>query len=367
MNKITVHLGAAQVISALGEGVAHAVERMQEGGTALRTSADGTMALGHFPYGTPAGHGHALHAIERSMTTLVTELNVPVSTERWGCFLSTTKGEIGALEAGDIPGARLSLLAHRVQQHLGLQRTPWVVSNACSSGTSAIALAAAAIQQGAMDHALVIGVDVLSRFTIEGFRSLHALAPGPCRPFDANRSGTSLGEACAALVLTKDRNILRTPLGIFLGSGIAQDANHLSGPSRTGEGLVRAIQGALRGAGLSASDVSAINAHGTATVYNDAMECIAIERCGLEHVPLSAFKGWFGHTLGAAGILESSIALQALKKGIVLRTAGMLDPAFATRINVLGRDVQTTGQVLLKTAAGFGGINAAILLRTTDA
>jgi 3-oxoacyl-[acyl-carrier-protein] synthase-1 len=290
-----------------------------------------------------------------------------VPKERWGCFLSTTKGDIEALGSGSPEEARLPVLADWIQKEWGFPDRTFVVSNACASGTSAISIAGAAIKSGAIDHAVVIGVDVLSPFVQRGFQALHALGTGPCRPFDRDRDGTSLGEACAAIFMTNDRTLAGNPLGEFLSGAIAHDANHLSGPSRTGEGLVRAIQSAWHQVGASASDISAINAHGTGTDYNDAMESIAFERCGLSHVPMSGYKGWFGHTLGAAGVLESILALQALQGKVVLRNEGLITPGVTGQVNALLSDQVVNGDLLLKCSSGFGGCNAVVLLKALAA
>ncbi len=364
---MTVTLGAAHVLSPLGEGLAASVERMLNGATALQrtsTAFDTPAVLGIIPKELlPQGPRRIQRLIDRCMQPLVQELGNPKFTDRWGCYIATTKGDIAALENGNANGAALSVIADHVQKTYGFTDRPWVISNACASGTSAIAMAGAAIERGFVDHAVVIGVDVLSRFVLRGFQALHAVSEDPCLPFDAKRNGTSLGEGCAAVVLTNDPSMLKYPLGTFVGGGIAHDANHISGPSRTGEGLVRAIHCAMKNPKVSAMDIHAINAHGTGTDYNDAMESIAFERCGLSEVPLSGYKGWFGHTLGAAGVLESLLALQALNSGLVLRNEGLTVLGVPSKVNALMQDTTIKGDLLLKTSSGFGGCNAAVLLR----
>ncbi len=364
MNERRITVGALQAITALGEGVARSVARMRQGGTALRPTIDGLSAEGRIDlHDLPTDGTRARGLLHRCLGLVFHELGGIKPDERWGCFIASTKGDIGMLAGGAPLEARLPVLAASVQERFGFVRKPWMVSNACASGVSAIALAGEAIQQGYIDHAVVVGVDILSRFTTDGFRALFALDPGPCKPFDAQRKGTSLGEACGALVLTHQPEILPHAVGTLEGAGIAQDANHLSGPSRTGEGLVRAIGAAMRSAGVGPADITAINAHGTATPYNDPMECIAFERCGLAAVPTSGYKGWFGHTLGAAGVVESVLALHALGQGLVLRNAGMQEPGFSDRIRVIDQDLHTHGRTLLKTSSGFGGINAAAIFQ----
>lgn len=364
---MTISLGAAHVISPLGEGLAASVERMQKGGTALQrtsTAFDTPAVLGMIPNDIlPQGPQRIQRLIDRTMHSVMNELSSPKFTERWGCYITTTKGDITALEKGDPQGAALSVIADHIQKKFGFANRPWVISNACASGTSALAIAGAAIERGHVDHAFVIGVDILSRFVLRGFQALHAVSDAPCLPFDAKRNGTSLGEGCAAVVLTKDASLLKNPLGTFVGGGIAHDANHISGPSRTGEGLLRAIHCAMDHSNITAKDINAINAHGTGTDYNDAMESIAFERCGLSEVPLSGYKGWFGHTLGAAGVLETLLAIHALNSGVVLRNEGLSELGVPCKVNALMQDTIVNGNLLLKTSSGFGGCNAAVLVR----
>jgi 3-oxoacyl-[acyl-carrier-protein] synthase I len=301
--------------------------------------------------------------LDRCIETSISHVKNEVDPQRTAWIISSTKGYIAALDRGQPEQAALTTLADHVQRTWKTAAIPWVVSNACASGTSAIALGGQLIRAGQTDHVIVMGIDLLSRFVLDGFRSLYALSAGPCRPFDATRDGTSLGEACAVVVLSNDPSRFEKPLGTLLGSGIAHDANHISGPSRTGEGLMRAAQSAMRMSGVTTNDISVINAHATGTAYNDAMESIAFDRCGLSHVPLSGYKGWFGHTLGAAGILETIIALHALQQGWALRNEGhqVIDPEL--RVRVLDRNEPVAGDVLLKTSSGFGGCNAALILR----
>lgn len=340
---------------------------MREGGTALQhiAPADGPPAVvGKISEELLApGSDRLYRLVDRVLGNVLEELSQPALNERWGCYIATTKGDIEAIAGHDQDHARLPHLADHIQRKAGFTQRPWVISNACASGTSAIAVAGAAIARGQIDHAVVVGVDLLSRFVLRGFQALHAVSEEPCKPFDEARNGTSLGEACAAVVLTNDPNMLHHKLGIFISGAIAHDANHISGPSRTGEGLVRAINGVFDQARITVNDISVINAHGTGTDYNDGMESIAFERCGLSTVPMSGYKGWFGHTLGAAGVLESILALEALNKGWVLRTEGLVNVGVPGKVNALLKDGPSKGNMLLKTSSGFGGCNAAILLQ----
>jgi 3-oxoacyl-[acyl-carrier-protein] synthase-1 len=271
------------------------------------------------------------------------------------------------LEQGDTAGSQLGLFGRAIAKELDLVATPWIISNACASGVSALILAADLVHAKEADHVLVIGVDVLSRFVLSGFGALQALSAGPCRPFDQDRDGITLGEAAASLIVSGDRAAFDMPLGEYLGGGLANDANHISGPSRTGEGLSRAVQAALAQAAMQPDGIHALNAHGTGTAYNDAMEAQAFHRCGLQHVPVASYKGYFGHTLGAAGLLETVIAVHALREGLHLRSEGTRTPGLPLPLDVVLEHRAASGDTLLKTSSGFGGTNAATILRAWTA
>lgn len=365
MSGAPIWIGAAHCVSALGEGPRFHLQRMRDGGTALRTVPGLTakpMIAGLIPDELlPAGPRRIQRLLDRCLLELLDDLK-PRQHERWLLVVATTKGDIAAMEQGDAAASALPLLGEHARQRCGFGAQPLVVSLACASGTAAFILACSAIEQDRYDHAIVIGADALSRFVLEGFASLYALDTVPCRPFDAHRAGTTLGEACAAVAISRDRDRIPEVIGRWVAGSIAHDANHISGPSRTGEGLLRAVQNALRIADLRASDIAAVNAHGTGTAYNDAMESIAFERCGLSDAPLSGYKGWFGHTLGAAGLLETIVAVQALREGTVLRTLGLSEPGVPGRVNAISADAPVPGRMLLKTSSGFGGCNAAVII-----
>jgi 3-oxoacyl-[acyl-carrier-protein] synthase-1 len=238
-----------------------------------------------------------------------------------------------------------------------------VISNACISGVMAIVVGKRMIEAGLYDHALIVGADVLSRFVISGFNSLQALSSESCRPFDKKRKGINLGECAAAVVLTGDTELLgEAPFIRISGGGLSNDANHISGPSRTGEELGFAIKQALEEAAIAAKDIDFISAHGTATVYNDEMEAKAFNLMGMENIPLNSLKGYFGHTLGAAGVLEVVLSSKSLLQDELIPTVGFEALGVSGQVNVIQRVEHKPLQTCLKTASGFGGCNAAIIL-----
>ena len=241
--------------------------------------------------------------------------------------ISTTKGNIDLLENRNktlFSHKRLYLweLGKVVQKFFGFSNSPLIISNACVSGVVAMMTATRFIQSGAYDHAVITGGDIASEFVISGFQSFQALSPAPCKPFDLNRTGLSLGEGCGTIVLSVVPGNHEEPKIGVTGAATSNDANHISGPSRTGQELCNAINMAMKQSSLSAADIDYISAHGTATPFNDEMESKAIELSGLSQVPVNSFKGYWGHTLGAAGIIESIASISSLKNNILYRSAG---------------------------------------------
>ncbi len=277
-------------------------------------------------------------------------------------ILSTTKGDIDQLHPKN-PLPYLQELAQTIAHTIGLNTTPLVVSNACVSGAMALSVAQRLLYAGSFDKVLVLAADQVSTFVLSGFAAFQAMSLRPCRPYDAQRDGINLGEAAAAALLT------RTPDGALaqlIGSSSINDANHISGPSRNGEGLYLSIQRALAQANISPQQIDLINAHGTGTQYNDEMESIAFMRAGLLCVPLNSYKGYFGHTLGAAGLLETVLSLalahrQTLLQSLNFQTLGVSQP-----INVLTQNLHKPIKYLLKTASGFGGSNTALLIKINN-
>jgi 3-oxoacyl-[acyl-carrier-protein] synthase-1 len=242
-------------------------------------------------------------------------------------ILSTTKGNISLLKNQTaLPeGVFLSNLAQKLADFFGFKTKPIVVSNACVSGVMAIAVAKNMIQAGKYKDAVVVAGDEISEFVISGFNSFQAIGTEICRPYDKNRDGINIGEATAAVYMTshcEERSDEITSNEKFsfkiLGDSAINDANHISGPSRTGDGLFASIKNAMTEANVSAEKIDFISAHGTATIYNDEMEAIAFNRMELQNVPLNSMKGYYGHCLGASGLLESIISMESALKNTLI-------------------------------------------------
>lgn len=277
--------------------------------------------------------------------------------------LSSTKGNIGLLERDDESRERISLpsSARKIGEYLGYGELPVVVSNACISGVSALIVAKRMIQAGKCDHAVVTGADLISRFIFSGFEAFQALSPEPCRPFDSDRKGITLGEAAATLIISIDKKLSTKGIKIS-GGAISNDANHISGPSLTGDELKYAISEAISESDITAENIDFISAHGTATMYNDEMESKAFSSAGVSAAPLHSMKGFFGHTLGAAGILETIILAKSMEEGISLPGTGFSNSGVSGKINVCVKPENIKIENALKTSSGFGGCNAALVL-----
>jgi len=279
-------------------------------------------------------------------------------------IISSTKGNISLLETeepSDELNQRVSLnsSAKLVADYFDFLNPPVIISNACISGMLAILTGMRLIQSGQYDHAVVTGADVISKFILSGFQSFQAISPSVCKPFDAARDGINLGEGAGTVVLTSNKEFSS---GIKVtGGSVSNDANHISGPSRTGEELNIAITKAMKMAGVTAADIDFISAHGTATVFNDEMEAKAINLAGLQIVPVNSLKGYYGHTLGAAGLIESVISIQSLRENTVIPTPGFENLGVTQPVNICTSLYQSSLQHCLKTASGFGGCNAAMV------
>jgi 3-oxoacyl-[acyl-carrier-protein] synthase I len=295
-----------------------------------------------------------------------------IPASRRGLVLSTTKAEITALERA----VHQEPCSATAQRHLypaqlaaelaaahSIAGPVQCVSIACISGLLAIQQAALLILENKADLVLVVGVDLLSDFVLEGFTKLKSLELAGCRPFDVARKGLSLGEGAGALALVR-REILASPALAVTGWGSSNDANHLTGPSRDGSGLALAMNRSLQKAGVAPELIDLVHAHGTGTSYNDAMEGMALRSVfGAHTPPFCSSKGAFGHTLGAAGLLETLVCMVSARHQILPGTPGLqvLDPAMPETVVRTARPAESLRH-LMKVNAGFGGTNAAIVM-----
>jgi len=292
----------------------------------------------------------------RSVKNALSQCEVAIGSGRTLLVVSTTKANVDHLTSVGYDNMQPAEAAQRVARRLGMTTQPIVVCNACISGVAAIITAQRLLAAGRYDTAIVTGCDVLSEFVVSGFQSLKAMSPEECRPFDIERIGLNLGEAAATIVLSSCQP--STAQWMVVSGAVRNDAYHISSPSPKGEGCADAIQYVT--AGVSKADIAALNVHGTATMYNDQMESKAILAAELSDIPANTLKGYFGHTLGAAGILETVITMCSVEQGELPATRGFSELGVSGRVSISAEAVPVNRPSFLKIISGFGGCNAAI-------
>ncbi len=379
---------ADNIYSPLGVTTAENYAAVKQGRSMLHSYPAGTMDL---PEAFTAslfdwdrvepldGYTRFERIVIQSVGRALAQTDIDVHSDRVLFVLSTTKGNVELLDSRSqqFPADRVlpGVAARVVAAYFGFSREPLVVSNACISGLSAQITAMRLLESGACDVAVVCGADVQSRFIISGFGSFKALSPMECRPFDIERLGLNLGEAAATVIYERreERGERRGERGerieergersewFAVRGAVRNDAFHISGPSPKGEGSFRAIRAAM--GDTPADELAFINVHGTSTMYNDEMESAAIDRAGLLDVPVNSLKGYYGHTMGAAGVLETILSMAAVDDGCILGTRGYEELGVSHRVRVSGQHAATTKQTFLKLLSGFGGCNAAMLFK----
>lgn len=256
------------------------------------------------------------------------------------------------------------------QEAFGIAAPCQVIANACASGTNAIGHAFTCIRSGRYERVLTGGYDAISELVFVGFDSLQASTPEKCRPFDRERTGMVLGEGAAILLLenleaarSRGANIL----GEVIGYGISTDNHHLTQPDPSGIGPRRAMEAALQSADIRAEDVHYINAHGTATPFNDAAEGKAINQI-FGGVPVSSTKSMMGHSLGAAGAIEAVICLLALQHQFLPANINFRSRDADVDLNIVANETRAASlETVLSNSFGFGGTNASILMQKAGA
>ena len=297
----------------------------------------------------------------------IIEKSSAIDLENTGLIISTTKGNIDLLNNDKFSRERIYLwkMARVIADFFGFKKTPVVVSNACISGGLAIKIANDLIESGRFSNAIVAGGDLVSEFVLSGFQSFQAISDEPCRPFSNDRKGVSLGEVAAAVLIGPDDSKKDNKIQ-YVDAVTANDANHISGPSRTGEGLYQSITRLLERNTLTPGSIDYISAHGTATNYNDEMESIAFDRAGLASVPLNSFKGYYGHSLGASALIETILTKHSLLNNELFCSFNFTESGVSRDLNIIKTYGKHNLRMALKTASGFGGCNFAMLLKKEE-
>jgi 3-oxoacyl-[acyl-carrier-protein] synthase-1 len=367
-----IFVSSDNIVSPIGLTTAENFEQLKQNITGVKLHDDKTMSEQPFQaalfadkiFSANEQYTKFENLLIASINDALAKNSVDPADKKTILIFSSTKGNISLLEneeASESLSKRISLntSAQLVADHFKFANKPLVVSNACISGMLAMLIGMRLIQSGLYEHAVVAGADVISKFVLSGFQSFQAVSQLPCKPFDAARDGINLGEAAGTVILTSNK---KYSAGVKItGGSVSNDANHISGPSRTGEELSLAINKAMQAAGVSANDIGFISAHGTATVFNDEMEAKAIGLSGLQDVPVNSLKGYYGHTLGAAGLIESIISIQSLQENLMIPTRGFENTGVSQPVNVCSLLSELSAKHFLKTASGFGGCNAAMI------
>lgn len=351
---------ADNIISPLGETSEENYLSVKAGRSGIRAYEPGTCNIPEGFYASLLFEDFETLAL-RSAQKAIANARLELKGKRTVFILSSTKGNIEE-------NISLTDSAQRIASQLGIDAKPIVVCNACISGLSALILGNRLIDSSLYDAAIVCGCDTPRQFILSGFQSLKALSPEPCRPFDMERMGLNLGEAAATLILSKNPiqgNSWR------MGDGfIRNDAFHISTPSKTADGLYLSLQRTLESFMKEISStckqidmkehLAFINAHGTATLFNDQMESVAIGRARLSDLPANAYKSFWGHTMGAAGILETIISMKAIDDDTILGTRGFSELGVSGKMNICAENRPTDKKGFIKMLSGFGGCNATI-------
>ena len=351
---------ADNIISPLGETSEENYLSVKAGRSGIRAYEPGTCNIPEGFYASLLFEDFETLAL-RSAQKAIANAQLELKGKRTAFILSSTKGNIEE-------NISLADSAQRIATQLGIDAQPIVVCNACISGLSALILGNRLIDSGLYDAAIVCGCDTPRQFILSGFQSLKALSPEPCRPFDMERMGLNLGEAAATLILSKNPILGNS---WRMGDGVIRnDAFHISTPSKTADGLYLSLQRTLESFTKEISstceqiDMKAhlafINAHGTATLFNDQMESVAIGRAGLSDLPANAYKSFWVHTMGAAGILETIISMKAIDDDTILGTRGFSELGVSGKMNICAENRPTDKKGFIKMLSGFGGCNATI-------
>jgi 3-oxoacyl-[acyl-carrier-protein] synthase-1 len=389
---VDIFVGASNSITSMGFSTAEHIERIKANQIGIRIYSGGDLYPTPVPLSLIDSQGlldlfrkylcktkpdlqldsftrsEMLHIL--SISDILKSSGVDITDSRTLIILATLKGNMDLIGGSNGPPAiepdRVYLWkwGEFLGSFFDSSNKPVVVSSACVSGLLAILIGSRLIKDGTYDHVIVAGGDILTEFAVSGFQSFQSLSPQPCKPFDAARDGLSLGEGCGSILLSRNHSLcgIREKI-VVAGGSCTNDAHHISGPLRSGESLYVAIRRALEEASLDPLDIDYISAHGTGTDYYDETEAKALSWAGLEKVPVNSFKGYFGHTLGAAGIIESALAIASMRNNELFKSAGFENPGTSKHINILRNHAVKEVNHCLKTASGFGGCNTAVVFK----
>lgn len=364
-----IYIGAENIISPLGKTASENFDNLKKGNSGVQLHKNvgfdkKDLYLSKIQDDSLSKAKYRFDAllIESISNTIAQSLNFDVTNKDTLLIISSTKGNIDHLNTEN-DDFSLIKSAERIQNHYELHHLPLIISNACISGVMAINTASNLIEAGLYKNVIVAGADIISDFVLWGFQSLFAISEERCKPFDKNRKGISMGEGAGTVLISSNKEVFKeNALQLYAGVS-TNDANHISGPSRTGEGLFRAVKKTLDKNNIEAKSIDYISGHGTATNYNDEMESIAFSRLEMLNVPINSLKAYYGHTLGAAGMIESIIAMQSIRNNTLIKSLGFEEQGTSHQLNILKENKEQGVNCILKSASGFGGCNAALIIK----
>jgi len=372
--KKNVYILSDSVITPLGSTTQENLQQIYAGVTAIKQYSNeqfGTYYTSRFdPESSVLSgkEGSKFTKIERlfiaSIEQALASLSIRTDQADVLFVFASTKGNIDQLEnsAFDFNRLRIGVMANYITNYFNNTNRPIVVSNACISGVQAIEYACKELQRDTYKYIIVTGADVASDFVLSGFHSFQAMSPFVCKPFDKDRAGVSIGEGCGTIILTTEKPDKEAIEILAVTS--SNDANHLSGPSRTGDGLSNAILAAMKEADVQSDQIDIISAHGTATMYNDEMESLAFQTAEITQASIYSVKGNIGHTLGAAGIIETIYLAHSLQDNNSIPSLGFNEQGTSVSLNISTKPSKDKELITgLKTASGFGGGNAVLILK----
>lgn len=307
------------------------------------------------------------HALSQALANTTTDL-----PENTGVFIGSTMGESAAFEAKasgesiDVSQYNCASFTRYVQERLGLKGPSYAFGTACAAGNYAIGYAARQLASGKIDAAIAGGVDAFSRIAMAGFSRARAMSPvGECRAYDAKRSGMLLGEGAAVLVLQREADAKANGAKILASIealGLSADAYHATAPEPEGEGIERAIRAALQEAQLSPEAIAWVCGHGSGTRASDLAESKALARVFGSQIGVAAYKGAFGHTLGAATAIESICCILALQTGSLAPSSMLVQKDEQIAVNVIREVYSHQADYVLNCGYAFGGLNSALII-----
>lgn len=352
-----MYIGAENIISPLGKSAQETFGRMRTGESSIKSN-DGIFSSIFSP-----AQNSLLPLMLDSITQSIGFVNEDfLINKRTLLIVSTTKAEINEINT-NIRKAFLHYLPEEIISKFSWIDKGMVISTACVAGLQSLIVANDMLNHNYYDNVIICGGDLASHFVIKGFTSFYALSDSPCKPFDKERNGLNIGEAISTIIMSNKKTLYKeTPL-MFLGGCSVNDANHISAPHREAKGLIQSINKTLDICDVKSACIDFINAHGTATIYNDSMEAIAFSKLNFKNTPINSFKGFFGHTLGAAGVIETAISLQSIRNNLLLKCKGFEDQNFDKRLDILLENRQIEVSTILKTSSGFGGFNSSAIIQ----